>query len=34
MAHKPIKYLEKLAALAANGAWQVFDRVNSISTNP
>lgn len=34
MAHKPIKYFEKAVALAANGAWHVFDAVNSIKPNP
>jgi uncharacterized radical SAM superfamily Fe-S cluster-containing enzyme len=32
--HKPIKYVEKALSLAANGAWQVFDRVNKVSPNP
>ncbi|MCX6591118.1 MAG: hypothetical protein NTZ56_06310, partial [Acidobacteria bacterium] len=31
---KPIKYVEKALTLAANGAWQVFDKINSISPNP
>ncbi len=34
MAHKPIKYVEKAIAIAANGAWHVFDRLNQISPNP
>jgi len=32
--HKPIKYAEKAVALAANAAWQVFDRFNQIHQNP
>jgi uncharacterized radical SAM superfamily Fe-S cluster-containing enzyme len=32
--HKPVKYVEKAASLAANVAWQVFDRLNQISQNP
>lgn len=32
--HKPIKYVEKALSIAANGAWQVFDRVNKINPNP
>jgi uncharacterized radical SAM superfamily Fe-S cluster-containing enzyme len=32
--HAPIKYAEKGLALAANGAWQVFSRLNKISQNP
>ncbi len=32
--HAPIKYAEKGLALAANGAWQVFSRLNRISQNP
>jgi uncharacterized radical SAM superfamily Fe-S cluster-containing enzyme len=31
---KPIKHVEKAVALAANAAWFVFDKVNSISQNP
>ena len=31
--HKPIKYVEKGLALAAKGAWQVYDAVNSIKPN-
>ena len=31
---KAIKYVEKAVSLAANGAWQVFDRLNSIKPNP
>jgi len=30
---KPIKHVEKAIALAANAAWAVYDRVNSISPN-
>jgi 7,8-dihydro-6-hydroxymethylpterin dimethyltransferase len=32
--HKPIKYAEKAVTLVAKAAWQVFDKVNSISPNP
>jgi tetraether lipid synthase len=32
--HAPIKYVEKGLSIAANGAWQVFSRLNSISPNP
>ena len=32
--HKPIKYAEKALTLVAKAAWQVFDKVNSISPNP
>jgi len=32
--HKPIKYAEKALTVAANAAWQVFDRLNSINQNP
>jgi len=32
--HKPIKHVEKAIALAANAAWFVFDKINSISPNP
>ncbi len=31
---KAIKYVEKAATIAANGAWHVFDRLNSINPNP
>jgi len=31
---KPIKHVEKVIAVAANAAWQVFDRINSINRNP
>jgi uncharacterized radical SAM superfamily Fe-S cluster-containing enzyme len=31
---KPIKHVEKAVALAANAAWFVFDRINSIRPNP
>ena len=31
---KAIKYVEKAAAVAANAAWQVFDRVNQINQAP
>src|SRR3990170_3064390 len=30
----PVKYVEKGLAIAAEGAWQVFSRVNRISQNP
>src|SRR5512142_3408179 len=32
--HKPIKYVEKAVATAANAAWFVFDKLNSINPNP
>ena len=32
--HKPVKYAEKALAVAANGAWQVFDTLNSIKPEP
>ena len=32
--HAPIKYVEKGLAVAANGAWQVFSRLNQVSQNP
>ena len=32
--HAPIKYVEKGLAVAANGAWQVFSRLNKLSQNP
>ncbi len=32
--HAPIKYMEKGLAIAAEGAWQVFSRVNQINQNP
>ena len=32
--HAPIKYAEKGLAIAANGVWQVFSRLNKISQNP
>jgi uncharacterized radical SAM superfamily Fe-S cluster-containing enzyme len=32
--HAPIKYVEKGLAIAAEGAWQVFSRVNRIRQNP
>ncbi|MDX2178606.1 MAG: radical SAM protein [Bryobacteraceae bacterium] len=32
--HKPIKYFEKALTVAANGAWQVFERLNRINPNP
>ncbi|MBA3949207.1 MAG: radical SAM protein [Acidobacteria bacterium] len=32
--HKPIKYVEKGLSYAANGAWFVFDKLNSIKQNP
>ncbi len=31
---KPIKHVEKAVAVAANAAWFVFDRLNSIRPNP
>ena len=31
--HAPIKYAEKALAIAADGAWQVFSRVNQIAQN-
>jgi uncharacterized radical SAM superfamily Fe-S cluster-containing enzyme len=32
--HRPIKYVEKALAVAANGAWVVFSNLNRISQNP
>ncbi|MFP5378997.1 MAG: radical SAM protein [Vicinamibacteria bacterium] len=32
--HAPIKYVEKGLAVAADGAWQVFSRLNRIRPNP
>src|SRR5260221_1441050 len=32
--HKPIKYAEKALSYAANAAWVVYDKLNSISPNP
>ncbi len=32
--HKPIKYVEKVVAAAANVGWHVFDGLNQISQNP
>ncbi|HXG89717.1 MAG TPA: radical SAM protein [Vicinamibacterales bacterium] len=32
--HPPIKYVEKGLAIAAEGGWQVFSRLNKISHNP
>jgi uncharacterized radical SAM superfamily Fe-S cluster-containing enzyme len=32
--HRPIKYVEKGLSVAANGAWYVFNTVNSIKRNP
>jgi uncharacterized radical SAM superfamily Fe-S cluster-containing enzyme len=32
--HAPIKYVEKGLAIAANGAWQVFSRLNQVNPNP
>ena len=32
--HAPIKYVEKGLAVVANGAWQVFSRLNKINQNP
>ena len=31
--HAPIKYAEKALSIAANGAWQVFSRLNQIAPN-
>lgn len=31
---KPIKYVEKVATVAANAVWQVFDTLNQIKQNP
>ena len=31
---KPIKHVEKVIALAANAAWHVYDKINSIHPNP
>jgi 7,8-dihydro-6-hydroxymethylpterin dimethyltransferase len=31
---KAIKYVEKAVTIAANGAWHVFDKLNSINPNP
>jgi hypothetical protein len=32
--NKPIKYVEKAVTVAANGAWHVFNTLNSIKRNP
>ncbi|MBI4893624.1 MAG: radical SAM protein [Acidobacteria bacterium] len=32
--HKPIKYVEKAATLAAKAVWQVFDTLNQVNQNP
>ena len=32
--HPPVKYFEKALSVAANGAWQVLERLNRISPNP
>src|SRR5437868_5399055 len=32
--HKPIKYAEKGLAIAANGAWAIFNTLNQIKQNP
>jgi uncharacterized radical SAM superfamily Fe-S cluster-containing enzyme len=32
--HKPVKYVEKALTMAANGAWIVFEKANSIRPNP
>jgi uncharacterized radical SAM superfamily Fe-S cluster-containing enzyme len=32
--HKPVKYVERAVSYAANAAWFVFDKVNSINRNP
>jgi 7,8-dihydro-6-hydroxymethylpterin dimethyltransferase len=34
MAHKPHKYAEKALSVVANGAWFVYDQLNSINQNP
>jgi uncharacterized radical SAM superfamily Fe-S cluster-containing enzyme len=31
--HKPVKYVEKLATVAARGAWRVFDALNQFRQN-
>jgi len=32
--HKPIKYVEKILSVSANGAWKVFDTLNRFKQNP
>src|SRR5919206_649078 len=32
--HKPVKYVERAVSVAANAAWFVFDKVNSVNRNP
>ncbi|MGO9241089.1 MAG: radical SAM protein [Bryobacteraceae bacterium] len=32
--HKPVKYVEKAASVAANVVWQAFDTLNQIKQNP
>src|SRR5437868_15230209 len=32
--HKPVKYAEKVLAVVANGAWNVFDTLNQIKQKP
>ncbi len=32
--HKPVKYVEKAVTVAAQGAWAVFNRINSVNPNP
>src|SRR5438067_1925232 len=32
--HRPVKYVEEALAVAANGAWQVFDSLNQINQKP
>ncbi len=32
--HKPVKYIEKVVAVGANAAWNVFDGLNQIKQNP
>jgi len=32
--HKPVKYVEKAASVAANVIWQAFDALNQIKQNP
>ena len=34
MGHKPIKYVEKAVTVAAQGAWFIYDKINSVSPNP
>ena len=32
--HKPIKYVEKVVTVAANGAWHIFDTLNQFNQRP